>query len=73
MPKLPTLSGKAVCAILKRCGFITVRQKGSHVAMQRQSHETTITVVIPMHDEIKKGTLLSIIRQSRMSRSEFGG
>ncbi|WP_347239965.1 type II toxin-antitoxin system HicA family toxin [Oscillatoria sp. FACHB-1406] len=48
-----------------------VRQRGSHIAMQKRTEETTITVPIPNHKQLKMGTLLSIIRQSQVSRSLF--
>lgn len=66
-----TLSGKEVCAILKKHGFEQVRQRGSHVIMQRQMKETTITVPVPDHKEFRIGTLMSIIRQSQLDRSLF--
>lgn len=66
-----TLSGKEVCAILKKHGFEQVRQRGSHVIMQRQMKETTITVPVPDHKELRIGTLMSIIRQSQLDRSLF--
>lgn len=71
MGKLRRLSGREVCAILARHGFIEVRQRGSHVVMQRRAAETTVTVPVPMHAELRAGTLLSIIRQSGVPRSEF--
>ncbi|MEI7850850.1 MAG: type II toxin-antitoxin system HicA family toxin [Kiritimatiellales bacterium] len=72
MPKLPPLSGKAVCRILEKNGFSAVRQRGSHVVMQKQiSGPSTITVPVPDHHELRKGTLLSIIRQSQIPRSAF--
>ena len=71
MPKLGVFSGADLCRILGRHGFIAVRQRGSHVVMQKQGNSTTITVPIPMHREIKVGTLQSIIRQSGLSRNEF--
>jgi predicted RNA binding protein YcfA (HicA-like mRNA interferase family) len=52
-------------------GFAHVRQKGSHVIMQKQVNLTTITVPVPQHKEIKTGTLVSIIRQSQLARSIF--
>jgi len=58
-------------AILARHGFEPVRQRGSHVAMQKNDGHSTITVPIPDHSELRKGTLMSIIRQSGISRSEF--
>ena len=71
MDKLPILSGKEVCHILEGHGFLEVRRKGSHIVMQRMLPNTTITVPIPNHKEIRIGTLLSIIRQSGLQRSEF--
>jgi predicted RNA binding protein YcfA (HicA-like mRNA interferase family) len=66
-----TLSGKEVCAILKKHGFEQVRQRGSHIIMQRQAEGSTITVPVPDHKELRIGTLLSIIRQSQLDRSLF--
>ncbi|MFZ2452241.1 MAG: type II toxin-antitoxin system HicA family toxin [Methylovulum miyakonense] len=71
MGKLRILSGKEVCLILMAHGYEQVRQKGSHVIMQRQVNSTTITVPVPQHKEIKPGTLTSIIRQAQLPRSVF--
>jgi predicted RNA binding protein YcfA (HicA-like mRNA interferase family) len=65
------LSGKEVCQILSAYGFEEIRKKGSHVIMQKKIPDSTITVPVPDHTEIKKGTLQSIIRQSGLSRKEF--
>jgi predicted RNA binding protein YcfA (HicA-like mRNA interferase family) len=69
--KLKRLSGKEACKILEKNGFMEVRRKGSHIVMQKQVRNSTITVPVPDHDEIKIGTLMSVIRQSRILRSEF--
>ena len=39
--------------------------------MQQRTESGTVTVPVPDHDELAIGTLVSIIRQSRVSRSEF--
>lgn len=39
--------------------------------MQRNVEQTTVTVPVPYHDEIRIGTLQSIIRQSSIPREEF--
>jgi len=65
------LSGKEVCAILRANGFDQVRQRGSHVIMQKRLAGSTITVPVPDHKELRIGTLLSIIRQSQLDRSLF--
>jgi predicted RNA binding protein YcfA (HicA-like mRNA interferase family) len=71
MPLLPRTSYKQVCAILARHGFEEVRRRGSHTIMQKKSPIGTITVPVPNHDEIRIGTLQSIIRQSGLNRVEF--
>jgi len=71
MGRLRVLSGREVCRILERHGFIEVRQRGSHVVMQQRIPEGTVTVPVPDHPELKIGTLLSIIRQSGVPRAAF--
>lgn len=71
MPKLRVLSGAEVCAILGSFGFSEVRRRGSHIVMQKKLADRTITVPVPNHDEIRIGTLQSIIRQSGLPRSAF--
>lgn len=39
--------------------------------MQRIEGDSTVTVPVPMHRELRVGTLLSIIRQSGLPRHEF--
>jgi len=48
-------------------GFIIVRQRGSHVYMQRED----ATVTVPLNDPVKKTTLKSILNQARISLEEF--
>jgi predicted RNA binding protein YcfA (HicA-like mRNA interferase family) len=69
--RLRVLSGREVCRILERHGFVRVRQRGSHVVMQRRTNDGTITVPVPDHAELRVGTLLSIVRQSGAPRTEF--
>jgi predicted RNA binding protein YcfA (HicA-like mRNA interferase family) len=71
LAKLKILSGKAVCKRLMQNGFIEIRQKGSHIIMQKKVENSTITIPVPNHSEIKIGTLQSIIRQSKLSKEIF--
>lgn len=71
MGKLRVLSAKQVCQILTEQGFIQVRQRGSHIIMQKKIDDSTITIPVPNYSEIKIGTLQSIIRQSNLPRSLF--
>lgn len=67
MPKLPVLSGKELLQILQRRGFIIVRQKGSHVTVQKDMHRS----VIPLHDELAKGTLHAILQQCGLTSDDL--
>jgi predicted RNA binding protein YcfA (HicA-like mRNA interferase family) len=69
--RVRVLSGKAVCKILARHGFLEVRRRGSHVIMQLKADETTVTVPVPDHPELRTGTLQAIIRQSGIPRTDF--
>jgi len=69
--KYKVFSGKELCALLQSQGFFIVRQKGSHVILQKEIEDSTITVPVPAHKEIKIGTLASIIRQSKINRELF--
>lgn len=68
MPRLGVFSGAELCRMLGEHGFVQVRQRGSHVVMQWRSGSRTVTVPVPMHREIRVGTLLAIIRQTGLPR-----
>lgn len=67
MPKLPVLSGEELIKTLEKAGFKKVRQKGSHVSLQKGEYKT----VVPLHDELARGTLLGILKQSGLSREDL--
>jgi len=71
MPKLGIFSGAEICSILESEGFRQVRQRGSHLVMQRRTDASTTTVPVPNHREVKIGTLQSIIRQSGVKKERF--
>ena len=71
MPKRKVFSGQDICDLLGEHGFVAVRQKGSRRVMQKKKGSGTITIPVPLHRELKPGTLGSIIRQSRLDRSLF--
>jgi predicted RNA binding protein YcfA (HicA-like mRNA interferase family) len=56
VPKPRALSGRETCKIMPRHGFEQVRQKGSHIVMQKREGDSTITVPVPDHDELRMGT-----------------
>jgi len=70
MIKLPVVSGREVVERLERANFILVRQTGSHMIMRREK-APKITVSIPDHKELKRGTLKNILRQINLTVDEF--
>ena len=71
MPKLPIISGKKLVAALKKVGFVEVRQRGSHVSMEKVTLNNTYRTVVPLHKELAKGTLLDILHQTGLSRDDL--
>lgn len=70
--KLPAVSANEMLKILvNKKGFTVTRQRGSHISLHKKTEERTLLVVVPQKREIKKGTLLSILRQAKISREEF--
>lgn len=67
MPKLPVVSGKECCKALGKLGFVETRQRGSHVVMRRGESGC----VVPMHREIKTGTLSGLLKQAGVTAEEF--
>jgi predicted RNA binding protein YcfA (HicA-like mRNA interferase family) len=68
--KLPVVSANRVIKALSSIGFRISRQSGSHIIMIKEKPKKT-TVVVPKHAELARGTLLSIISQSGLSKEDF--
>jgi len=64
-----TFSGKEVIQAFRRIGFIVDHQRGSHVFMHNL--EKNVSVVIPLHQELKKGTLNNIIKKAGITIKEL--
>ena len=71
MKHLPVVSGKDVIWVLARAGFSFIRQKGSHVRMKKQTSDTALNITIPLHDELDRTTLRSIIKAAELTEDEF--
>ena len=62
--KLPQISGKELIKKLQHAGFIATRQRGSHIRLEKRSGDKLIKITIPLHGELKKGTLNRILKDS---------
>ena len=69
MAKLGSVSWQDVDKVLLANGWQYKRTKGSHRSYTKTGYQRP--VIVPKHDEIAKGTLSAIIRQSGLIRSDF--
>lgn len=68
--RLPVVSGKKVLKALQKIGFEIDHQTGSHIIM-RESQQPFRRVTVPNHKVIVPRTLVSIIRESGLTREDF--
>ncbi len=66
---LPVVSGAQAVRALERAGWVTARQKGSHIILKKPA--TFYTLSVPNHDELDPGTLRSLIRKAGLTVEEF--
>jgi len=67
--RLPVVSGAQLVQALERVGWESVRQRGSHVRLKHP--DRSVPLVIPLHKELKRGTLSGILRDAGIDREEL--
>jgi predicted RNA binding protein YcfA (HicA-like mRNA interferase family) len=71
MFNLRQVSGEETVKALEQLGFVRARQRGSHVVLKKVMLTGTIGCVVPLHRELKIGTLLGILDQAKVDPQEF--
>lgn len=71
MPELRKVSAREAVRALERLGFRQVRQQGSDAILVREDAEGRSGCVVPMHRELKIGTLKGTLRQAKVTSEEF--
>ena len=69
MSRLPILSGRDAVRAFESLGWDFVRQSGSHMILVREGENVTLS--IPDHREVAKGTLRGLIRSAGLTVVEF--
>lgn len=67
MSKVPSVNYEHLIRALRRDGWVVVRQKGSHIRLQKQTPEKTLKLTVPAHRPIKRSTLSHILKQAELS------
>lgn len=68
-PHQPVVSGERLIKALKADGWSVVRQRGSHVRLKHVARRSVL--VVPLHHEVKKGTLGRILREARLDDDDL--
>jgi predicted RNA binding protein YcfA (HicA-like mRNA interferase family) len=71
MPELRGVSGREVIKVLERLGFKQVRQRGSHVVLRKSTATGDVGCVVPLHKQLKVGTLHGILKLAKVEPEEF--
>jgi predicted RNA binding protein YcfA (HicA-like mRNA interferase family) len=69
--KVPSLSYQEIVGALQRAGWVVVRQRGSHIRLQKRLPAEVLKVTVPAHRPLKRSTLAHILKQARLSAEEF--
>jgi predicted RNA binding protein YcfA (HicA-like mRNA interferase family) len=68
MAELPIISGDECVRLLAKFGYAVIRQKGSHVRLVCTGRAP---VTVPLHSELARGTLRSILRTTELDVDDF--
>lgn len=71
MSKVPSLPYTQIVRALQRDGWVVVRQKGSHIRLQKHIREELLKITVPAHRPVKRSTLAHILKQARLDVERF--
>jgi predicted RNA binding protein YcfA (HicA-like mRNA interferase family) len=72
LPHLKTVSGEETIRVLcNKFGFSVSGHSGSHVRLSKRSADGKVGTVVPLHDELKPGTLRGVLQLAKVSVDEF--
>ena len=71
--KVPSLSYIKIIRALQRDGWTVLRQRGSHIRLQKRLRDEVLKLTVPAHRPMKRSTLSHILKQARLDVEEFLG
>ncbi len=71
MSQVPSLSYQKIINALKRDNWKVVRQKGSHIRLEKKLPNETLKITVPAHKPVKRSTLAKILKQARIDLDYF--
>lgn len=71
MSKIPSLSYIQIIKALQRDGWTVVRQRGSHIRLQKHTRDEVLKITVPAHRPVKIGTLAGILKDAHLDVEQF--
>lgn len=71
MTKVPSLSYTEIIKAFQRDGWTVVRQRGSHIRLQKRIGDELLKITVPAHRPVKRSTLSRILKQPRLDVDKF--
>ncbi|MBN1887808.1 MAG: type II toxin-antitoxin system HicA family toxin [Thermoflexales bacterium] len=71
MSKVPSLSYVQIIKALQRDGWTVVRQRGSHIRLQKRVGDELLKITVPAHRPVKRSTLAHILKQAHLAADDF--
>jgi len=71
LTRLGSYKGEEVVKAFQRAGWKIARQRSSHIILEKEGHEATLSVPVHKGKNVKRGTLRDLIRDAKMSMDEF--
>ena len=71
MSKIPSLSYVQIIRALQRNGWMVVRQRGSHIRLQKRLGDELLKITVPAHRPVKRSTLAHILKDAQVDIDEF--
>lgn len=69
--KVPSLPYNKIIRALQRDGWTVVRQRGSHIRLQKRLGDELLKITVPAHRPVKRSTLSHILKQARLDVDQF--
>ena len=71
MSKVSSLAYHQIIRALQRDGWTVVRQRGSHIRLQKHVGDEVLKLTVPAHRPVKSSTLAHILKQARLELERF--
>ena len=71
MSKVLSLNYTQIIKCLQRDGWVVIRQRGSHIRLQKHQKDEVLKITVPAHKPVKRSTLAHILKQAKLDVDSF--